>query len=226
MSLPTKSPITSESVARYVTEHITFDKNLEKELREETWKLANARMISSSDVGAFLNLTARGIKTRKAIEVGTFTGYTALKIAQALPSDGQLVCCDINEEWTNIGKKYWEKAGLSDRIDLRLAPAIDTLSELLATGQKENFDFAFIDADKAGYESYYEKCLELIRPGGLIILDNMLWKGLVVEALMSPYEADKIALTLHALNKKISEDQRVESCLLTLGDGLMLAYKK
>ena len=217
-----KSPITAEPVARYVVEKITVDSELERRLRLETQKLPNGGMISGTDVGQFLFLLAQSIQTKKAIEVGTFTGYTALKIAQALPPQGQLVCCDISAEWTGIGKAYWEEAGLAKKIDLRLAPALETLNSFLAAGNAGTFDFAFIDADKGGYESYYEACLKLIRPGGLIVLDNMLWHGAVADNSVQ----DDTTKTLRFLNEKISRDSRVNSCLLTVGDGLMLAYKK
>jgi predicted O-methyltransferase YrrM len=220
--LPVKSQITSEPVARYVIQQITVDSELERRLRLETIRYPNGHMISGSDVGALLKILAQSLQARRAIEVGTFTGYTALKIASALSGDGQLICCDINAEWTATGRRYWQEAGLADKIDLRLKPALDTLNSLLAEGLAGKFDFAFIDADKGGYDSYYEACLKLLRPGGLIVLDNMLWDGAVAD----PQDEDLVVKTLRQLNAKISADVRVESCLLTVGDGLMLAYKK
>ncbi len=172
--LSMKSSITAENVARYVVEKIVVDSDLERNLRLETSKLPNSGMISSSDVGALLAILVQSIQSMKALEIGTFTGYTALKIASALPQEGLLICCDINAEWTSIGKKYWNQAQLSEKIDLRLAPALQTLNALLVNGEENTFDFAFIDADKMGYDSYYETCLKLIRPGGLIVIDNML----------------------------------------------------
>lgn len=220
--LVVKSPITSEKVARYVVEKITVESTTEKNLRQETRKLPNGGMISSSDVGAFLAIQAQAVKAKKAIEVGTFTGYTALKIASALPEDGKLICCDINEEWTNIGKKFWEEAKQSKKIDLCLAPALETLNGLIAEGAAGTFDFAFIDADKVSYANYYEACLTLLRPGGLIVLDNMLWHGAVADLDVQ----DDTTKAIRAMNEKVSQDSRVNSCLLTVGDGLMLAYKK
>ncbi len=220
--LVVKSSITSEIVARYVAEKIVVESDLENRLRKETAKLPNGGMISSSDVGAFLALQAESVMTRKAIEIGTFTGYTALKVAAVLPAGGELYCCDISEEWANIGKKFWDEARVTEKIKLRIAPADETLKILMAEYGANSFDFAFIDADKTGYDSYYEACLKLIRPGGLIILDNMLWSGTVAD----PSVQDPTTNALRALNEKISKDSRVNSCLLTVGDGLMLARKK
>jgi predicted O-methyltransferase YrrM len=222
VQLPMKSSITSEAVARYVVENIVVDSDLERKLRLETSKLPNSGMISSSDVGSFLALLVQSIQGKKALEIGTYTGYTALKIASALPSDGKLICCDINREWTDIGKKYWEAAHVAEKIELKIAPAMETLNSLLAAGEFSSFDFAFIDADKIGYDSYYEACLKLLRPGGLIVLDNMLWNGSVA----NPKSQDETTLAIRRLNEKISQDSRVDSCLLTVGDGLMLARKK
>lgn len=219
--LPMKSRITAENVSRYVVEQIVKDSDLEGKLRRETHSLPNGGMISGSDVGAFLGLLIKSINAKKAIEVGTFTGYTAFKIASALPPDGKLICCDINAEWTNIGKKYWQEAGIQNRIDLHLAPALQTLNAMVADRMTGQFDFAFIDADKTSYDSYYEICLHLLRPGGLIVLDNMLWSGAVAD----PGANDESTLALKNLNMKISKDPRVRSVLLTVGDGLMLAYK-
>jgi predicted O-methyltransferase YrrM len=220
--LVVKSSITNEKVARYVAEKIVVESPLEKKLRNETCKLPNGGMISSSDVGALLALLATSVNTKKALEIGTFTGYTALKIASALPEDGKLICCDINAEWTDIGRKFWEEANLSKKIELRLAPALETLNALLTDGQAGTFDFAFIDADKTGYDSYYEACLKLLRSGGLIVLDNMLWSGAVANLEVQ----DPTTNAIRALNEKVSKDDRVTSCLLTVGDGLMLARKK
>ena len=216
-----KSSITAEKVARYVVEKITTDSPLESKLRHQTASLPSGGMISGADVGALLAILAQSVQTRKAIEIGTFTGYTALKVAQVLPPDGILVCCDISKEWTNIGRRYWDEAGVSGRIDLRIAPALETLMRLNET-QAGSFDFAFIDADKLGYEAYYEACLKLVRSGGLIVLDNMLWDG----AVSDPTQNDETTQAIRRLNEKISRDSRVTSCLITIGDGVMLARKK
>ena len=178
-------------------------------------------MISGSDVGALLGILAQSVRAKLAIEVGTFTGYTALKVAQVLPADGKLICCDLRKEWTDIGRPYWIEAGVSDRIDLRIAPALETLSRLVEE-QSGAVDFVFIDADKTGYDAYYEICLKLVRSGGLIVLDNMLWGGDVAD----PNENDETTQAIRKLNDKISKDPRVSSCLMTIGDGVMLARKK
>lgn len=217
-----KSTITQENVARYVVEKIVVESGIEKKLRSETSTLQNSGMISSSDVGALLALLAQTVQCKTALEIGTFTGYTALKIAAVLPQGGKLICCDISDEWTSIGRKYWDEANVSQKIDLRLAPAVETLNSLLKEGRENSFDFAFIDADKVGYDSYYELCLRLIRPGGLIVLDNMLWDGAVAD----PKIQDETTLALRRLNEKISHDSRVNFCLMTVGDGLMLVRKK
>lgn len=219
--LPMKSAITSENVSRYVVEKIVLDSELERRLRVETHTLPAGGMISGSDVGTLLGILAQTANTKKALEIGTFTGYTALKIAQALPKDGILICCDINTEWTNIGRRYWGEAKLSEKIDLRIAPALQTLKALIEKGESETFDFAFIDADKTGYDNYYEACLKLIRPGGLIVLDNMLRGGDVVDLSIQ----DETTKAIRNLNQKISGDKRVSSCLMTVGDGLMLVRK-
>ena len=158
---------------------------------------------------------------RRALEIGTFTGYSALAVATALPADGQLVCCDISDEWTQIARRYWREAGLADRIDLRLAPAADTLRDLLRDSGPDSFDFAFVDADKTGYDGYYEACLTLVRPGGLIAFDNTLWSGSVAD----PAKNDADTVALRALNLKVRDDPRVTSCLVRIGDGVLLALK-
>jgi predicted O-methyltransferase YrrM len=221
-ALPMKSSITSENVARYVVEKITTDSSLEARLREITARLPSGGMISGSDVGAFLAMLIKSTRSVKAIEIGTFTGYTALKIAAALPDAGRLICCDISTEWTDIGRPFWDEAGVSSKIDLRIGPALRTLDSLIDDTQNVPFDFAFIDADKTGYDGYYERCLKLIRPGGLILLDNMLWHGAVADANIS----DETTNAIRTLNEKISCDNRVDSVLITIGDGIMMARKK
>jgi predicted O-methyltransferase YrrM len=184
--------------------------------------MPQAGMQIGPDQAAFLALLVRSIGAKRCIEVGTFTGYSALAVAGALPEGGKLVCCDINEEWTSIARRYWDEAGVSARIELRLAPALDTLNALLSRDGAAHYDFAFIDADKSAYDGYYEACLKLLRPGGLIALDNMLWSGTVAD----PANRDPDTLALRALNAKIHADPRVEATLLTIGDGVMLARKR
>lgn len=211
---------TTDAIEDYVWTH-TRESEVARQLRERTASLAQAQMQIGPDQAAFLALLVRSTGARRCIEIGTFTGMSALAVAGALPADGKLVCCDISEEWTSIAREYWARAGVSDRIDLRLAPALDTLNDLLASGRHEQFDFAFIDADKSGYDAYYELCLQLLRPGGLIALDNMLWSGRVAD----PDRHDPDTDAIRALNAKIHADLRVDATLLTLGDGVMLVHK-
>ncbi|HEY2967562.1 MAG TPA: class I SAM-dependent methyltransferase [Casimicrobiaceae bacterium] len=210
-----------EAVERYVTQDIARETAVQKKLRAETARLRQAGMQIGADEGALLALLVRAIGAKNAIEIGTFTGYSALAVAAALPAGGKLICCDINEEWTAIARRYWKEAGVADRIELRLAPALETLAALRAE-HSGAFDFAFIDADKSSYDAYYESCLVLIRQGGLIALDNTLWSGNVADPKVRDPDTD----ALRALNAKIRDDARVDACLLTVGDGVMLALKR
>lgn len=205
-----------EAVEHYVSSVISRETPLQQKLRAETRRLPQAGMQIGPDQAALMALLVRLSGARHALEIGTFTGYSALTVAAALPADGKLIACDVNAEWTGIGRRYWDEAGLGERIDLRLGPALDTLDGLIHSG--ERFDFAFIDADKTNYDNYYEACLKLVRPGGLILLDNMLWGGSVA----SPNQHDADTDALRALNLKIRGDNRVDACLLTVGDGLMI----
>jgi len=192
------------------------------ELRAETAKLPMAGMQISPEQGQFMALLAELIGARRAIEVGTFTGYSSLCVALALPADGKLIACDISEEFTSVARRYWARAGVAARIDLRLAPALDTLKSLLAGGGAGSFDFAFIDADKTQYDAYYEAILKLLRPGGLITIDNVLWSGAVADGRKR--DADTVAL--RALNEKLKTDKRISLSMLPIGDGLTLARKR
>jgi predicted O-methyltransferase YrrM len=211
-----------KAVERYVAQDIARETAIQKKLRAETARLPQAGMQIGADQGALLALLVRAIGAKKVIEIGTFTGYSALAVAEALPAGGRLFCCDINEEWTAIARRYWKEAGVADRIELRLAPALETLSALRAEHGSGAFDFAFIDADKSSYNAYYESCLVLIRQGGLIALDNTLWSGKVADPKIHDPDTD----ALRALNAKIRDDARVDACLLTVGDGVMLALKR
>lgn len=217
-----KRTLLPDRVERYVSQTIARETPVQARLHEETAKMRNAGMQIGADQAAFLALLVRAIGARRAIEIGTFTGYSALAVASALPPDGRLICCDINAEWTAIGRRYWQEAGVADRIDLRLAPALETLSRLLDEGEAGRLDFAFVDADKTGYDAYYEACLRLLRPGGLMAIDNMLWDGRVADD--SVQDADTVAL--RALNLKVRDDERVDRVLLTVGDGVMLVRKR
>ena len=190
-------------------------------LRAATAAHPHAGMQISPEQGQFMALLVRLIGARRALEVGVFTGYSALAVALALPEDGRLLACDISRDYTRVGQPYWQQAGVAHKIELRLAPAIETLDAQLAGGAAEAFDFAFIDADKSGYDAYYERCLQLLRPGGLLAIDNTLWGGSVARPAQ---DADTAAL--QRLNAKLHRDERVDLSLLPIGDGLTLARKR
>ena len=191
-------------------------------LRVETAKLPMAMMQISPEQAAFMQLIVRLLGVRRALEVGTFTGYSALAVAEAMPADGKLIACDVSHEWTSIGKPHWASAGVAHKIDLRIAPAVATLDKLIADGQSNTFDFAFIDADKSNYDNYYERALKLVRVGGLIGIDNTLWNGAVVDASRQ----DDDTKAIRALNTKVHADTRVDVVLLPIGDGLTLARRR
>jgi len=189
-------------------------------LREATRSHAHAGMQISPEQGQFMSLLIKLIGARRTIEIGTFTGYSALTVALALPTDGKVLACDISAEYTSIGKPYWQRAGVADKIELVIAPATGTLDARIAAGESGRYDFAFIDADKTGYDAYYERCLQLIRVGGLIAIDNTLWGGEVAR----PADDDDTR-ALQALNDKLHHDERIEMAMLPIGDGLTLARK-
>lgn len=194
------------------------------ELREATRDHPRAGMQISPEQGQLLALLVKLIGARRTIEVGVFTGYSALAVALALPDDGRVLACDISDEYTRIGKPYWQRAGVTDKIDLVLEPALATLDARLAAGEAGRYDFAFIDADKTNYDGYYERCLRLLRAGGLIAIDNTLWSGRVAQPVDPATDADTAAL--QALNLKLRDDSRVDISLLPIGDGLTLAHKR
>jgi len=207
---------------RYLIEHSLRETPVMGELRALTLEHELARMQIAPEQGQFMALLAELIGARQAIEIGTFTGYSALCLAQAMPADGRLICCDTSEEWTDVARPYWERAGVIERIDLRIAPASETLDALIRGGETSRFDLAFIDADKTGYLSYFERCLELLRPGGLVMLDNTLWGGSVAD----PTNQEEDTLALRELNDRLHEDPRVSISLVPIGDGLTLARKR
>jgi caffeoyl-CoA O-methyltransferase len=191
-------------------------------LRAATQSLPMARMQIAPEQGAFMQLLAKLMGVRRYLEVGVFTGYSALAVALALPDDGRVIACDINEDWTGLAREYWQQAGVAAKIDLRLAPALHTLDALLATGQADSFDFVFVDADKPNYDGYYERALRLVRPGGLIAIDNVLWHGAVAD----PARNDADTVAIRALNAKLHDDPRIDLSLLPIADGLTLALKR
>lgn len=191
-------------------------------LREETARLPEARMQISPEQGQFMQFLVQLMGARRCIEVGVFTGYSSLAVALVLPDDGQLLACDVNEEFTSIAKRYWKEAGVERKIKLRLAPAIDTLHTRLKAGEGGSYDFAFIDADKANYQAYYERVLALLRPGGLLLVDNVLWSGRVLD----PTDQSEDTVAIRSFNESLHEDERVDLSLLPIGDGLTLARKR
>ena len=193
-----------------------------RRLREETAELEQSAMQIGPEQGQLMALLLEVMGARRVLEIGTFTGYSALVMALALPEGGSIVACDVSEEWTRMGRRYWAEAGVAHKIDLRLAPALETLDALLAEGRAGSFDFAFIDADKEGYDTYYERSLELLRSGGLIAIDNVLWSGRVADT----GETDEDTVALRALNAKLKDDRRVSLSLVPIGDGLTLAMKR
>jgi O-methyltransferase len=215
-------PTINGDLADYVDKSWLRDSPLKRRLREETAKLPQAGMQISAHEGQQMALLAKAIGARQAVEVGTFTGYSALYVAEALPPDGKLWCCDVSEEWTGIGRRYWMEAGLDHKIELTVAPALETLDGLLAKGLAGRIDMAFVDANKNDYDAYYERCLTLLRPGGLILIDNVLWGGSVID------RDDKTADTkaIRALNAKLAKDERVDLTLFAVGDGMTAALKR
>jgi O-methyltransferase len=215
-------PNISDGLADYVDSNWLRESPLKRRLRDETAKLPQAMMQISAHQGQQIGLLARAIGARRAVEVGTFTGYSALNIAEALPDDGKLWCCDVSEEWTRIGKRYWKEAGLDEKIELTIGPALKTLDWLLAQGLTGQLDLAFIDANKSDYDAYYERCLKLLRPGGLILVDNVLWGGSVIDRT----DKDEDTQAIRALNAKLKTDQRVDLTLFAVGDGMTCALKR
>ncbi len=191
-------------------------------LREETAEMPQHNMQIGPEQGQFMALLIELTGARKCLEVGTFTGYSALVVALALPDDGRIITCDISEEFTARGKPFWEEAGVAGKIDLRIGPALDTLDALIAGGEKGTFDFAFIDADKVNYQGYFQRALDLMRPGGLICVDNVLWHGAVAD----PSRNDKDTEAIRAFNASLTNDPRISLSMLPVGDGLTLARKR
>ena len=193
-----------------------------RRLREETALLPNSNLQISAEQGQFMALLLHLIGARRTIEIGVYTGYSALVVAQALPDDGRVIACDINEEWTAVARRYWREAGVDRKIDLRIGPALATLDDLIASGQGNRFDFVFIDADKPNYANYYQRALVLLRPGGLIAVDNVLWYGRVIDASFD----DPDTRAIRAFNAQLRQDDRVWLSMLPVRDGLTLACKK
>jgi caffeoyl-CoA O-methyltransferase len=210
----------SPEIHSYIVEHGTPPDAVLRELAEETARLGPISMMQiAPEQGAFMTLLARATGARRAVEVGTFTGYSALCIARGLPDDGTLLACDVSDEWTSIGRRYWERAGVAKKIELRIGPAVETLCAL---SQEPRFDLAFIDADKPSYPAYYEEILRRLRPNGLILVDNVLWMGRVVD----PSADDENTRAIRAFNDLVAADRRVDCVMLAVSDGLTLLRKR
>ncbi len=212
----------SAELLSYLRDATLREPDLFRRLRDETERLPDASMQISPEQGQFMMLLVELIGCRRAIEVGTFTGYSALCVASVMPDDGRMIACDVSAEWTAVARRYWKEAGVAHKIDLRLGPASETLARLIAEGQAESFDFAFIDADKAGYLDYYEKCLTLLRAGGLLAVDNAFWGGRVA----NPTCDDANTQIIRTLTRTARDDERVTLSLIPIGDGLLLARKR
>lgn len=208
---------------QYLLDNSLREADILRQLREETAKLGRIKQMQiSPEQGQFMALLAELTGAQRLLEVGTFTGYSALACALAMPPDAEIIACDVSEEWTNIAKRYWQEAGVSEKITLKLGPAAQTLKGLLDAGKANTFDLMFIDADKSGYDTYYELGLKLVRPGGLILIDNVLWGGDVAD----PAVKDEDTEAIRALNKKLATDNRIGLSMLPVGDGLTLARRR
>lgn len=216
-----KTFILSDRLYNYLLSISSREPDILAQLRAETARQPLAGMQISPEQGQFMAFLVQLMQATKTLEVGVFTGYSTLSVALALPVDGEIVACDLSEEWTAIARRYWHQAGVANKIDLRLGPALETLDQLLSAGQANNFDFAFIDADKTNYHHYYEQALQLVRPGGLIAIDNVLWAGQVAD----PQIQDQSTVALRSLNEKLHHDKRIALSLVPIGDGLTLALK-
>jgi predicted O-methyltransferase YrrM len=212
----------TESLYEYLLSVSLREPDLLRQLREETAAQPDARMQISPEQGQFMGLLARLMGARRCLEIGVFTGYSSLAVALALPEDGRIVACDVSERWTSVARRYWAAAGVTHKIDLRLAPALETLAQLRAAGETDSYDFVFIDADKQNYVGYFERALELVRPGGLVVADNTLWSGRVAD----PENAEPDTVALRHFNEHLHRDERIDLSLVPIGDGLTLARKR
>jgi len=211
----------TESIYQYLCDHSLREDPILKDLRDHTYDMEERAMQIAPEQGQFMKMLVKLIGAKNTIEVGVFTGYSSLAIALALPEDGRIVACDVNPQYTSVAEKFWVSAGVREKIDLRIGPAKDTLLELINAGLTGTFDFAFIDADKVNYDHYYELCLQLIRPGGLITVDNVLWGGATADDSIN----DTDTTSIRALNDKLHRDERIDLSLVPIGDGLTLAMK-
>ena len=212
----------NNELRKYMLDVSFRDDEILRQLREETLTLKEAQMQISPEQGAFLSVLTKILNAKKTLDIGVFTGYSSLVVARELPDDGLVVACDTSIEWTSIAKKYWKLAGVDNKVGLHLAPARETLEKLIEDGQASTYDFSFIDADKINYQSYYEYSLTLVKPGGIIAVDNVLWSGQVIDE----YDSEPATRAIRSFNEQLYQDDRVSISMVPIGDGLTLAYKK
>lgn len=217
-----KSAFIADAVYGYLVDNWLREPAVLERLREETAPMEQAGMQISPEQGQFMAFLVRLLGVRRYLEVGVFTGYSSIAVGLAMPPDGRIVACDVSEDYTAVGRRFWARAGVAGKIELRLGPAVDTVNALLEAGEAGRFDFAFIDADKTNYDAYYEGCLKLLRPGGLVAVDNVLWGGSVAD----PKRNDADTRAIKRLNAKIRKDERVTMCLVPISDGMTLALKR
>lgn len=219
--MTTKPLEMTEELVAYVRAMQTKEPEILARLAEETSKDVKAHMRLGWEQGRFLMLLTRLTQAKRTLEIGVYTGYSALCVALALPPEGRITACDVSVPWTDVARRYWSEAGVEQKVDLRIAPALDTLESLLDAGLAGTYDMAFIDADKGNYQNYFDKCLALVRPGGVVAVDNTLWYGRVVD----PHNNDPETLAIRAFNERMRNDKRVDACLTAIGDGMTLAIK-
>ncbi|MBE9180653.1 class I SAM-dependent methyltransferase [Oculatella sp. LEGE 06141] len=220
--MPNKTLNLDDRLYQYFLSVSLREPQILQQLRQETASHPSSGMQIAPEQGQFMALLIQLLGARKTLEVGVFTGYSSLSVALALPPDGKIVACDVSEEYTAIARRYWQQAGVADKVELHVAPALTTLDRLLAAGQANTFDFAFIDADKGNYWNYYERALQLVRSGGLIVVDNVLWSGQVAD----PQVQDSTTIAIRTFNEKLHQDDRVTLSMVAIADGLTLALKR
>ena len=217
-----KSFLLPENLKGYVADNWVHEPEVLARLRTETSAMRNFGMQIGPDQGVLMAMFVKLMGVKRYLEIGVFTGYSSTSVALALPDDGEIVACDVSEEFTSMARRYWAEAGVSDKIKLHLAPAVETLDGLLADGQEGSFDMAFIDADKPNYLHYYDRVIRLLKPNGVLLIDNVLWSGKVADE----GHTDEETVCLRELNAHVHTDMRVEACLIPIGDGLTIARKK
>jgi predicted O-methyltransferase YrrM len=211
----------TDELYRYLLDHNLQETDAQRALREHTQRMAESSLQIAPEQTSLLQMLARLVGAKRSLEIGVFTGYSALAVALTLPTDGTLVACELNADWIAVGRPFWKQAGVEEKIDVRIGPALDSLDAMIEAGEHESFDFAFIDADKPNYVNYYERAMTLVRPGGLIAVDNTLWQGKIAVTA-----TDDHAAAIQELNDRVYADARVHPALVNVGDGMTLALKK